>query len=84
MKNKQVTAILLSAVMAISICAPMNSMTSFAAENVAEESTESEAKAEVPIEAESADELEDQENAAEENIVSEAGAEVPIETESID
>ena len=56
MKNKQVTAILLSAVLALSSFMPMSSMSAFAAENPAAESTEAAAEAE--FEAESPDETE--------------------------
>ena len=59
MKNKQVTAILLSAVLALSSFMPMSSMDAFAAENPAAESTE--AAAETEFEAESPDETESQE-----------------------
>ena len=52
MRRKQVTAILLSAIMTISACMPVNGIAAFAAENAGAESTEAAAAAVVPDEEE--------------------------------
>lgn len=77
MKYKQITAILLSAVMALSPCVPASSINVLAAENAAAESTETAAEAEIAAEAET-----EAETATESEIEAEAATETEIATEA--
>ena len=81
MKSRQVTALLLSAIMTVSACMPMNGISAFAAENTGAGSTETAAVVEPEIE-EEAEEPEEQPAQTQEETVEEQAGESAAEEES--
>ena len=84
MKNKQVTAIFLAAVMTISSCMPMSSLTAFAAENSAMESTENAEEAELVTQNPDDSEVQEETNTGSKQVLVTVNSAMEDESEDIE